>query len=136
MPSSSYFEMSYQGPWKGVDVSMPEDMIDPASSPTASNWILRAGEIRSRPRRSQILPGLPDESQIVGHTAFVDSNNVTHMVVASTSGLWQLNSQWRMNPTIGNRVWANIAYYTGSNVGAPAILAQFQTFVNSVFYVN
>jgi len=128
-----YFEKGYQGPWKGIDTSMPENMIDPASTFSAQNWIMRSGELRTRPRRSVFLPGLPDGSQVLGHTSFTDSNNVQHTVVASTSGLWQLNSQWQRN--IG-KVWNNVGYYNQNNVPNSPAPVQFQVFVNSLFFVN
>lgn len=129
----SYFEMGYQGPWKGIDTSMPEMLIDPASTPDSVNWILRAGEIRTRPQRRPFLPGMPDNSTITGHIAFADSNNVIHTVVVSTSGLWQLNSAWRKNPKF---VWSKVGNYTNTNFPASTNPTQFQLFLNSVFYVD
>lgn len=133
MAKQSYFEMSYNGPWKGIDVSMPETMIPPGATADASNWIVRGGELRTRPRRAQYLPGLPDGSIITGHCAFVDSNNVVHTCVTSSSGLWQLTSNWKKYPL---KTWANIGYYTNTNLPGPATPVQFQIFVNSLFYVN
>lgn len=125
----SYFEMSYNGPWKGIDVSMPENMIDPASTPFAADWMVRSGELRTRMRRGIYLPGLPDKSQITGHASFEDENNVWHTVVTSSTGLWQLNSQWRS----GGPTWSIVGRYTSS---ANASIPQFQVFVNSLFYVD
>lgn len=124
-------EVDYHGPWKGIDVSMPENMIPLEATPDAANWIVRGGELRSRPRRSQLLPGLPDNSAVTGHIGFLDSNNVAHLAVTSNTGLWQLNSAWRQNL---NKVWSNVGYYkTGNAVGLPV---QFQIFLNSIFYVD
>ena len=112
------------------------DMLDPAATPNASNWIVRAGELRSRPRQSQILPQLPDKSQITGHTAFADSNNVIHTCVVSTSGLWQLSANWKNAPTSPKKVWALVQKFSGANFPAPANPVQFQLFVNNLFFVN
>lgn len=136
MSEQTYFEIPFQGPWKGIDVSMPENMLDPAATPNASNWIVRAGELRSRPRQSQILPQLPDKSQITGHTAFADSNNVIHTCVVSTSGLWQLSANWKNAPTSPKKVWALVQKFSGANFPAPANPVQFQLFVNNLFFVN
>jgi len=130
---ASYFEMTYVGPWKGTDVSMPETMIDPASTPYAENWIPRSGELRTRPQRRVFLPGLPDNSIITGQCPFADANNVVHSCVTSTSGLWQLNSQWRNYP---GKTWSNVGFYLRNDIPAPNTPVQFQVFVNSLFYVD
>lgn len=130
---NKYFELDYKGPWQGVDVSMPENMIGQSATPFATNWIPRGGELRTRPRKGQFLPPLPDRSYITGHCAFADSNNIVHTVVTSSTGLWQLNGNWRANLSLA---WNKVGFYPGASQGANSTPVQFQVFVNKIFYVN
>ena len=71
--SKNYFEVKYRGPFKGVDVSMPEDLLTPDRSPYMVNYILKNGEIRTRPRQSLHIPGPPDGKPMLFITSFMDS---------------------------------------------------------------
>lgn len=131
MAQQGYFEQTYQGPWKGIDVSMPPNKIGEQNTPNASNWIPRAGELRSRPRYGVLIDGPPDGSFINGHTAFIDSNNVAHTCAITNTGLWQLNAKWRKNPA---NSWNLIQRFPGNNFPAPNNPASSQIFIDKLFF--
>lgn len=129
--SQKYFEQLYNGPWKGVNVAMPENLIDPNYTPDASNWIPRAGELRTRPRHTEYINGLSDNSRPLGISAFIDENNVVHTVCVSNTGLWQLNSLWRNNK---GKEW-NLVGRFASPYALSNIPASIQVFLTQLFFV-
>jgi hypothetical protein len=139
MPQSNYFERTYQGPFKGIDVSMPENEIDIASSPSFKNFILRNGEIRTRPRQYLVIPGPPDGLVLENINTFLDANNVYHTVTVTPSGLWQLNRNWQnnvgsTNKNIRDRVWSKVG--TFPTQPGPSLPLACQVFVNKFYWTN
>lgn len=130
---TGYVEFVYKPPFKGIDVSLPETEIDGSGTPNALNWIVRGGELRSRPRSSVILPGLPDKSQPTGINAFMDANNVVHTIVVSTTGLWQLNPGWRNNRPF---TWNRVGTFPNNSFPASTTYVQFQNFLTQTYFVN
>lgn len=130
--SKNYFEIAYQGPFKGNNVSLPEDVIPIDYSPFLNNVILKNGEIRSRPRqRLDFLPSPPDRKPILGITSFLDGNNVFHTVAVTPSGLWQLNRQWQKNKT---KAWSLVGNFP--LLPGPGIPISSVVFVNKFFWTN
>lgn len=130
--SDSYFEQAYDAPWKGINVDLPENKIGKEYTPDAKNWILRSGELRSRPRQSALINGLPDASQPTAINNFQDANNVVHTVVVSTTGLWQLNSAWAKNP---GKEWSLVGRFT-SPYPVQSVPASVQIFLDQLFFVT
>lgn len=126
----NYFEMKFAGPFKGIDTSLPEDMIGANSSPYMVNFILKNGEIRTRPRQSLYIPGPPDGNPILFITSFMDSNNVYHTCCITSSGLYQLNRSWRTS----KKYWSSVGTYPIQP--GPNNPAALQTFVNKLFWTN
>lgn len=127
-----YFEITYQGPFKGNNVSLPEDVIPSDYSPFLNNVILKNGEIRSRPRqRIDFLPSTPDRKPIQIITSFLDGNNVFHTVAVTTTGLWQLNRLWPKNK---NKTWSLVGAYP--LLPGSVIPANSSVFLNKFFWVN
>lgn len=129
--SDSYFEQTYDAPWKGINVDLPENKISKEYTPAATNWIVRGGELRTRPRQQEYINSLSDNSQPTAITSFQDSNNVVHTVVISTTGLWQLNSAWRKNP---GKEWSLVGRFI-SPFPAPSVPASVQVFLDQLFFV-
>lgn len=130
--SKSYFELDYEPPWKGTNVDVPENKIDRAETPFSTNWIPRGGELRTRPKQSAFIPGLPDNSQPTGVTSFQDSNNVVHTIAVSTTGLWQLNPAWLINPL---QAWNLIGRFT-SPYPVLTVPAGIQIFLDKLYFVT
>lgn len=128
----NYFEIRYNGPFAGVNVALPEDVIPPNASPFLVNYVLKNGEIRTRPRQDiQFIPPTPDglAQQII--TSFLDSNNVFHTVAVTGTGLWQLNQQWAKNR---NRAWSLVGgFITQPGLGIPVSSA---VFVNKFWWTS
>lgn len=135
--SKNYFEIKYNGPWKGIDVNMPEDLIPSSASPFMVNYILKNGEIRTRPNQSRLIPGPPDGKSILFIHTFQDSNNVYHTCALTGTGLWQLNQKWSFNSQNrpnSNQVWSLIGGYTVQP--GPNNPAAVQVFVDKIFWTN
>jgi hypothetical protein len=130
--SDSYFELTYEPPWKGINVDLPENKIDRAYTPFANNWIPRGGELRTRPRLAQLIPGLLDGSQPTALSAFADANNTIHTVAVSTTGLWQLNSNWRV---FHGKEWSLVGRFI-TPYPVSSIPATIQLFLNQIFFVT
>lgn len=132
--SKNYFEQKFRGPWKGVNSNVPEDAMTNDYSPFMVNYILKNGEIRTRPQQSLYIPAPPDNNPMLFIHTFLDSNNVYHTCVVTSSGLWQLNSQWRRYIRYPNKVWSLIGAFTVQpNATNPAAV---QVFVNKLFWTN
>jgi hypothetical protein len=133
----------YVGPYAGLNVQTPENLIPDNASPSFNNFMLRNSELRSRPRlfNPYNLLNAPTKPQL-GITTFVDVNGTYHTVLWSGLDLFQFFlgsgavSPWvlvgqaspgdmRTNP-VSYRAFANAIWYTdkaaliGSN-NAPII---------------
>jgi hypothetical protein len=128
---SGYFEQMYQGPYKGTHSNYPENLIAEDESPDNENVILKNAEIRTRPRMSYGLIGIPDGYPIDVIDTFADGNNINHTVVVTRSGLWQLNSNWRNNL---RKVWNKIG--TFPQQPGPDIPSAHATFLNKFYWTN
>ena len=130
----NYFEIKYNGPYKGINVSLPEDIIGKEYTPYTNNMILKNGEIRTRPKQYSILPGTPDGKPILVVTSFLDSNNVFHTVAVTSTGLWQLNRAWSSQPFTANKTWNLVGTFTQQP--GPNFPAATAVFVNKFFWTN
>jgi hypothetical protein len=129
--SKNYFEIVYQGPFKGIHSTLPEDLIPIDHSPFMQNFILKDGEIRTRPFQGNYMPGPPDKNTILGVQSFTDQNNVIHTVCVTASGLWQLNRNWPNQPT---KVWQSVGKFLTQP--GPNFPISSQIFVNKFFWTN
>jgi hypothetical protein len=131
--SKNYFEITYAGPLKGTNVSLPEDVIGKDYSPYINNFILKNGEIRTRPNQNgNVLPPPPDGRVINIITSFLDANNVTHTVAVTGTGLWQLNRNWSVGPVSSKKTWQLVGQYPV--LPGPNIPAASSVFVNKFFW--
>ena len=133
--SKNYFEITYQGPFKGVNTALPEDVIGKEYSPYINNFILKNGELRTRPNQNgNIIPPPPDGKVIDIITSFMDANTVVHTVAVTSTGLWQLNSNWWTNPKSSKKAWQLVGQYPAQP--GPNIPAATSVFVNKFFWTN
>jgi hypothetical protein len=132
--SKNYFEIKYKGPWKGVNVNQPEDSLTPDQSPYMVNFILKNGEIRTRPQQSLYLPGPSDGNPILFLHSFFDSNNVYHTCCVTSTGLWQLNRAWTRAPSYPKVVWSLIGAFPVQP--GPNNPAAVQVFIDKIFWTN
>lgn len=133
--SKNYFEITYKGPFRGNNISLPEDVIPIDYSPSLNNYILKYGEIRTRPNSSINTILAPNDNFPIGLiTSFVDANNVFHTVAVTASGLWQLNGNWNRIPKKRQKTWNKIGQYPVANpLGIPVNSA---VFINKIFWTN
>jgi hypothetical protein len=133
--SKNYFEIVYNGPFKGIHTNLPEDVIPKEYSPFMENVILKNGEIRSRPRQNNIMPGPPDKKPILTLLSFIDQNNVVHTCAVTSSGLWQLNARWAVSgkPTAA-KTWQQIGSFLDQP--GPNNPTSTQVFIDKFFWTN
>jgi len=128
---SGYFEQIYQGPYKGIHVSLPENMIPEQMSPLIQNFILKNAELRTRPRMTVGILGTPDGYPIDVIETFQDSNTAFHTVIVNRRGLWQLNPNFANNPAPD---WNLIGVFPVQP--GPDIPVAHVTFLNKFYWTN
>lgn len=128
------FEITYRGPFRGINTSLPALAIQPETTPSAMNFLTRSGRLFSRPRLSSFLPGAPDGFKTRGLVSFMDSNNVVHTCLMTKVGLYQLSVNWpdmlqkRVNP------WLLVGNY-GTKL-LPDAPFSYSIFVNKLYFTN
>lgn len=105
------FEIIYTGPWKGVDVQAPQNLIDPAENTASTNWILRNSALQSRPRLLPWTPTLTGTNPLTGVGTFLSPAGFYHTFATDTVGdLYNLNG---MTNTLG--LVTTLPHLTGTN---------------------
>ena len=135
MSKQTYFEVVYKAPFKGFNTDLPENVIDASYSPDLLNFILKSGELRTRPKIYQFIPGPPDKYPINVITSFLDGNNVVHTVLETRTGLWQLNPFYKgPSGRVRKPAWNLIGNYpVQSGSGIPV---SHVTFLNKFYWAN
>jgi hypothetical protein len=128
---NGYFEQVYEGPWKGIHVSLPENQIPDVYSPLISNFIMKNAELRTRPRMSVGVLGTPDGYPIDVIDTFQDSNTAYHTVIVNRRGLWQLNPNFAINPGAD---WNLVGVFPVQP--GPDIPVAHATFLNKFYWTN
>lgn len=132
MSEQTYFEFTFKAPFKGLNVDMPENLLDPSYSPSLQNMILKNGEIRTRPRQSFLIPTIQLKNDIINVVdTFKDANGVTHTVIITQSGLFQLNHSWKQNP---RKAWNLVGPFTVQP--GPVIPVSSLVFLNRYYWTN
>jgi len=136
----AYFEIAYQGPYKGLDVQLPEILLDPAETPKCSNFWLRNAELRSTPPFAQIFLGPDAHDPPLGQDSFLDANGNIHTCAYTANlGLWQLSP---FNGYSAQNPWALIgtpgvsASVPVTSPLLPGIPVASQAFANLLYYTN
>lgn len=130
------FEVVYNGPWKGIDVSMPENFIPKEATPNCQNFIMKNGELRTRPKIYPYIPGPPDNSPISMFDTFIDANNIVHTVAITSTGLWQLNRNWQValsSRQLG-KIWSKVGTYPVQPGSLLPVLSYI--FLNKIYWTN
>lgn len=122
--TGKYFEISYQGPYAGLNVQTPEILLDPHSSPNTRNFMFRNAELRSRPSLVSSLPAPPNNTPL-GLASFMDAENTIHSVCFTPQGLWSLEQA-------GNSVW-NFLGGSQLSVNNPVSVDRF---ISTLYYTN
>lgn len=130
MPKDTYFEQTFRGPWKGINVVMPENMLDASSSPSMLNMVLKDGEIRTRQRQEFLIPA-PSKDKILVVQSFLDANQVTHTIIVNKKGMYQLNPKWRNNLA---QAWNLVGSFPVS--GGLEIPVSHSTYLDKFFWTN
>ena len=125
-------ELVYKGLWKGVDTSMPETDIDPSATPFCQNFVLRKGEIRTRPELQNLALAPPDNTAVLGLTSFIDSNSVVHTVAITQLGFYQLSYMFT-SPNYNGNPWLIIANFPSQQPMIPYAIANLQA---KIFFTN
>jgi len=135
-----YFEREYGGSFLGLNVQKPEIYLDPAETPSCSNFWFRNSELRSCPPFAQVFLGPDPVDPPLGQISFLDANNVIHTCSFTANlGLWQLSpfnnytakNPWTLVGTPG--VNASVPVTTALLPGVPVAS---QAFANILYYTN
>jgi hypothetical protein len=119
----------YGGSYKGLDVQRPAIFLDPAETPSTSNFWFRNSELRSLPAFSRLFPGPEQGNAPLGQNNFRDTNGVTHTVGFGVQGLYQLNYN-NLNPT--KYPWS----FLGGEELQAGIPCASQVYANQIYYTN
>jgi hypothetical protein len=128
---NGYFEAVYDGPFKGVNVEQPENLMADVYSPSLQNVILKNAEIRTRPRISVGILGNQDKFPLNVIDTFMDGNNVYHTVMVNRRGLFQLSPAFKRNL---KKAWNPVGTFPVQP--GPDIPVAHQTFLNKFYWTN
>lgn len=121
----------YGGSYKGLNTQSPAIFLDPAETPSMSNFWFRNKELRSSPAFEPLFLGPEPKNAPLGQNSFIDTNGVIHTVGFGVQGLYQLGfhnqdptkSPWQflggkslqVGVPCASQVFANQIYYTNGN---------------------
>lgn len=108
MAENTYFELIYKGPWKGLNVSMPETEIDRAEFNFIQNFVLKNSELRTRPLLNFLLPatamnlgGGGDGTPIRMIAAPPNTGLAATPIFVTEKGIYSLALDWINSPSTG-----------------------------------
>ena len=131
-----YLEIDYFGPYGGLNVQAPANLIADNFSPSLSNFQLRNAELRSRPVFKNVFqgPGTPN----LGIFSFQDANGTYHTVSwvgppSAATGLYQLQplSYRQAHPLLNP--WVLIPNMSPLQAGIPM---SYGAFANVLYWCN
>lgn len=86
------FEILYGQQWKGVNVQMPPNLIDPTEAVVSNNWLLRNATLQSRPRFIPWTGDLGGTDGLTGVGTFLSPAGFYHTFATDSIGnLFNLN---------------------------------------------
>lgn len=115
-------EVTYKGPWQGVDISVPETDINSSATPFCENFVLRRGEIRTRPNLGVLCLAPQDITPVLGMTSFVDLNGVAHTVAITQNAIYQLSFAFS-SPNYRGNPWLPIFSFPVQQPSNPYAIA-------------
>ena len=105
------WEIIYGGPYKGVDVQMPQNLVDPSEAITSNNWLLRNATLQSRPRFIPWTTDLGGTNALTGVGTFLSPAGFYHTFATDTTGnLYNLNGSTNTLELV-----SNFSHLTGTN---------------------
>lgn len=132
------FEIIYGGPYKGIDVQMPQNLVDPAEATAINNFIVRNAAITSRPQfipwtvalgGSNVLTGQGTFLSPLGyyHTFAFDSAGNLYNLTAATNTLTNIAALPTLQSTnpVNWRVFNSILYWVNGSQSMGAWDGQF-----------
>lgn len=126
-----YFEVEYVGPYGGLNVQQPENLIKDTESPALNDVILRNAEIRSRPARAVGLIPAPSNALSATIAALGNSgiapNGQGALFAVTNSGIYTFNAN--------GQVWTLKSATFASSPG-PLSLPNYRVFQGKAFIVN
>jgi hypothetical protein len=120
----------YVGPYAGLNVQVPENLIPDNASPSFNNFMLRNAELRSRWSLANTynLTNAPTEPQL-GITTFVDVNGTYHTVLWSGESLFQFNSH-----VIAVSPWVIVGQASPGDMKTNPV--SYRAFANAIWYTD
>lgn len=126
------FEVIYGGPYKGVDVQMPANLIDPAEAVTSNNWLLRNATLQSRPRFVPWTGDLTGTNALTGVGTFLSPGGFYHTFATDTTG-----NLYNLNGTTNNLDFvANLSHLTGTNPLQWRVINSTNNAQSALYFVN
>lgn len=122
---------SWTTPYGGLHTQAPKNLIGPQFSPALNNFMLRNGELRSRPAFSQFLPSPDSNNPTLGVGSFLSANQVWHTFAFSARGLFQLQANPLTVLARGQNPWTFLG--GPSLTGAPVA---WMSFAGILYYTN
>lgn len=120
------FAIEYVGtPYAGLHVQLPETNIPDSASPNFNNFMLRNGELRSRPALVQPF-GAFGPFQL-GVTSFLDLNGTYHTVGWAGTELFQFDPS-----LLPGNPWVDMGAAAPGNMETNPVA--YRTFANTVYY--
>jgi hypothetical protein len=132
------FEIIYAGPYKGLDVQTPQNLVDPAASVTSNNWILRNTTLQSRPRFVKWTNDLGGTNQLTGVGTFLSPAGFYHTFATDSIGdLYNLDGTGTPPSVPANLNFvARLSHLTGSNPLQWRVINSTNTAQSALYFVN
>src|SRR5690349_1315197 len=129
MAENTYFEVVYEGPWKGIDVSQPENKIERTCFNILENFILKNSEIKTRPQKKFLIPNPADDATPFRMIAPAPNLvTLTNPIFVSESKIYKLNTDWIDNPATA---FTSLASLDLNGLGAFALRFPFPWIVST-----
>jgi hypothetical protein len=123
--------MQWTTPYGGLNVQTPENLLGPQFTPDMSNFMLRNGEMRSKPDFKQFLPGPDGTNLILAVGSFLSPSQVWHTVSMTPRGLFQLIPNSRVVSANGTNPWV---YLGGPSLSTAPLM--WQSYAGVLYYTN
>lgn len=123
------FEIPYGGSYLGLDVQTPGIYLDPAATPSTSNFWFRNKELRSTPPFVKMFPGPDGTNPPLGQGTFRDSNGQLHTCSFTSRGCFQLGP---VSTPPGVNPWTLV----GSSPLQQGVPMAIRSFANQIYFTN
>ena len=126
------FQIIYAGPYKGIDVQMPQNLVDPAEATTSNNWLLRNATLQSRPQFIPWTGDLGGTNQLTGCGTFLSPAGFYHTFATDDVGdLYNLNGM-----TNNLEFVAKLSHLTSTNPLQWRVINSTNNAQSALYFVN